>query len=201
MPFLIVLTYGISLSMDAFAVAICKGIALGKAKLIDALKVGVYFGIFQGLMPLIGYLLANSFSSYIESFDHWIAFVLLLYIGGNMIRESLNPDDDDDSDDALGFKKMIVMALATSIDALAVGIAFSCDGMPMFTEGKLLGIYVACSIIALTTFILSSIGVKLGKILENKLKTRAEFAGGVVLILLGVKILFEHLTGISIFGI
>ena len=200
MNYLLVLTYGISLSMDAFAIAICKGIALGRAKWKDAVKVGLYFGIFQGLMPLIGYALANSFRVYIENFDHWVAFLLLLYIGFNMIKESFG-DEDEPSDGALCFKKMIVMAIATSIDALAVGIAFSCDGMPAKSNGVLLGIYASCIVICLTTFVLSVIGVKLGKILENKFKSRAEFVGGIVLILLGVKILIEHLTGISIFGI
>ena len=200
MNFLIVLTYGISLSMDAFAIAICKGIALGKAKMIDAVKVGLYFGVFQGLMPLIGYALANSFREYIESFDHWVAFFLLLYIGLNMIKESFGGEDEP-SDGALCFKKMIIMAIATSIDALAVGIAFSCDGMPISSNGTLLGIFASCLIICLTTFVLSVIGVKLGKILENNFKSRAEFVGGVVLVLLGVKILIEHLTGISILGI
>ena len=124
MNYLLVITYGISLSMDAFAVAICKGIALGKAKWRDAIKVGLYFGFFQGLMPLIGYFLANTFREYIEAFDHWVAFVLLVFIGINMIKESFS-DEKEGSDDALCFKKMIVMAFATSVDALAVGIAFS----------------------------------------------------------------------------
>ncbi len=200
MNYLLVLTYGISLSMDAFAIAICKGIALGKAKWIDAVKVGLYFGIAQGLMPLIGYGLANSFSKYIERFDHWVAFFLLLYIGVNMIKESID-NEEEQSDGALCFKKMFVMAIATSIDALAVGIAFSCDGMPTKSNGVLLGIYASCLIICLTTFVLSALGVKLGKILENKFKSRAEFVGGIVLVLLGIKILVEHLWGFSIFGI
>lgn len=197
----LVLAYGISLSMDAFAVAICKGIALGKAKIKDALKVGAYFGVFQGLMPLAGYFLANSFRDYIESFDHWIAFLLLLFIGGKMIWESFNPEEDKDDCRALSFRNMIVMAIATSIDALAVGIAFSCDGMPAFDNGMLLGIYSSCLLICLTTFLLSAIGVKIGKLLENKLKKRAEIAGGIILVLLGCKILFEHLSGISLFGV
>lgn len=199
MNFFLILTYAISLSMDAFAVSICKGISLGKPKLKDALIVGAYFGIFQGLMPLIGYFLANSFSNYIEAFDHWIAFVLLVFIGGKMIWECFHPDEDECCCNALSFKTMITMAIATSIDALAVGIAFSCDGMQIYSSGLILGVFASCAIICATTFILSAFGVKIGKLLENKLKKRAEIAGGVVLILLGCKILFEHLSGITIF--
>ena len=199
MNFFLILTYAISLSMDAFAVSICKGISLGKPKLKDALIVGAYFGIFQGLMPLIGYFLANSFSNYIEAFDHWIAFVLLVFIGGKMIWECFHPDEDECCCNALSFKTMITMAIATSIDALAVGIAFSCDGMQIYSSGLILGVFASCAIICATTFILSAFGVKIGKLLENKLKKPAEIAGGVVLILLGCKILFEHLSGISIF--
>ena len=199
MNFFLILTYAISLSMDAFAVSICKGISLGKPKLKDALIVGAYFGIFQGLMPLIGYFLANSFSNYIEAFDHWIAFVLLVFIGGKMIWECFHPDEDECCCNALSFKTMITMAIATSIDALAVGIAFSCDGMQIYSSGLILGVFASCAIICATTFILSAFGVKIGKLLENKLKKRAEIAGGIVLILLGCKILFEHLSGITIF--
>ena len=199
MNIFLILTYAISLSMDAFAVSICKGISLGKPKLKDALIVGAYFGVFQGLMPLIGYFLANSFSNYIEAFDHWIAFVLLIFIGGKMIWECFHPDEDECCCNALSFKTMITMAIATSIDALAVGIAFSCDGMQIFSNGLIFGVFASCATICATTFILSAIGVKIGKLLENKLKKRAEIAGGVVLIVLGCKILFEHLSGISIF--
>lgn len=199
MNLFVVLTYGISLSMDAFAVAICKGISLGKARMRDAVKVGLYFGIFQGLMPLIGYFLANTFREYIESFDHWIAFALLLFIGGKMIYESF--DEEEDSCGCLSFKNMIVLAFATSVDALAVGIAFSCDGMQLYGDGLLLGIFASCTVICLTTFVLSTFGVKIGKLLENKFKSRAELVGGIVLVLLGTKILYEHLSGVSLFGI
>ena len=199
MNLFIILTYAISLSMDAFAVSICKGISLGKPKIKDAAIVGAYFGIFQGLMPLIGYFLANSFSDYIEAFDHWIAFVLLCFIGGKMLWECFHPDEDECCCNALSFKTMITMAIATSIDALAVGIAFSCDGMGVYSNGIILGVFASCSLIGVSTFLLSAIGVKIGKLLENNLKKRAEIAGGVVLILLGCKILFEHLSGITIF--
>ncbi len=199
MNLFLILTYAISLSMDAFAISICKGISLGKPKLKDAFIVGAYFGFFQGIMPLIGYFLANSFSDYIEFIDHWVAFVLLCFIGGKMLWECFHPDEDECDCNALSFKTMVTMAIATSVDALAVGIAFSCDGMELYSNGLLLGIFASCAIICVTTFILSAFGVKIGKVLENKLKKRAEIAGGVVLILLGCKILFEHLSGISIF--
>ena len=198
MHILTILAYGISLSMDAFAVAICKGTALAKARTVDALKVGAFFGIFQGLMPLIGYFLANSFRDYIEAYDHWIAFVLLAFIGGKMIYESLNPDDDKDDDRALSFENLLILSIATSIDALAVGIAFSCDGMELANNGAIMGVFASCLIICCVTFVLSSMGVKLGKLLECKIKKSAEIAGGVVLILLGVKILLEHLFAFSI---
>ncbi len=196
-----VLAYGIGLSMDAFAVSICKGTALVKARTVDALKVGLYFGVFQGLMPLIGYFLANSFSSYIEEYDHWIAFGLLLFIGAKMVYESSHPECDKDDNKALSFGNMIVMSVATSVDALAVGIAFSCDGMGIHSDGFIMGIISSCIIICCTTLILSALGVKLGKFLECKIKKGAEITGGIVLILLGVKILIEHLTGFSILGI
>ncbi len=203
MNFLIILAYAVSLSMDAFAVAICKGLSLGKARNIDCLKVGLYFGIFQGLMPMLGFFLAGTFSTYIEDFDHWIAFVLLLFIGGKMIKESFSSDQECETcaKDGLSFKKMVVLAIATSIDALAVGIAFSLDGMKTFSDGPLLGIFSSCLVICTVTLVLSFFGVKLGRIFEAKLKSRAEMAGGIVLILLGTKILAEHLTGTSLFGI
>ena len=164
---------------------------------------GIYFGGFQALMPAIGYLLGVNFQSMIERFDHWIAFILLSYIGGKMILSAVRSKEEDvevtELDQPLNIKEMFILAIATSIDALAVGIAFSCDGMEIYSKGLLLGVFASCGIICATTFVLSAIGVKIGKLLENKLKKRAEIAGGVVLILLGCKILFEHLSGISIF--
>ena len=136
--------------MDAFAVSICKGISLGKPKLKDALIVGAYFGIFQGLMPLIGYFLANSFSNYIEAFDHWIAFVLLVFIGGKMIYEAFSEEEDCDSCDQLNIKELFVLAVATSIDALAVGITFA------FLK---VNIAVSVTFIGVITAFLSAIGV------------------------------------------
>ena len=202
MNLFLVLVYGISLSMDAFAVAVCKGLTVKKARLSDACLVGLYFGLFQGLMPLAGYFLASSFRSYIEKLDHWIAFALLLYIGGKMIWESFHPDGIDESEsNPLAFKKMLLLAVATSIDALAVGIAFCYDDMPLGSQGLALGIFAACGVIAATTFILSAIGVLIGKLAGSKLRSHAELIGGVILILLGIKILIEHLFDVSIFGI
>ncbi len=182
-----VIVLAISLSMDAFAVALCKGLALKKINLKNCLIVGLWFGSFQGLMPLIGFLLGNTFADKITSIDHWIAFVLLALIGGNMIKESLSKNEDS-CDDSLGFKTMLVMAIATSIDALAVGVSFA------FTEFKPQWfVYIAFVLIGVITCALSSIGVKIGNIFGTKYKSKAEFAGGAILIILGLKILLEGL--------
>ena len=202
MNLVLVLLYAVSLSMDAFAVSVCKGLSLKKVTLKDSFIVGLYFGAFQGLMPLAGYFLASSFSSIIENFDHWIAFGLLLYIGGKMVWESFHPEKEDEkTDKPLGFKNMLILAIATSIDALAVGIAFSCDGMRLFNDGLVLGVFAAAAVIALTTFTISAFGTKLGRLFGSKAGSRAELAGGIVLVLLGVKILIEHLMDVSILGI
>ncbi len=180
-----VIVLAVSLSMDAFAVALCKGLALKKINLKNCLIVGLWFGSFQGLMPLVGFLLGNTFADKITSIDHWIAFVLLALIGGNMIKESLSKGEDC-CDDSLGFKTMLVMAIATSIDALAVGVSFA------FTEFKPQWfVFVAFVLIGIITCTLSSIGVKIGNIFGTKYKSKAEFAGGAILIILGLKILLE----------
>lgn len=177
----------IGLSMDAFAVAICKGLAMDKVSIKKVAIVGVWFGGFQALMPLIGFLLGVSFKDYIVAIDHWISFILLGLIGFNMIKESLSKDEDEENS-SLAFKLMLVLAVATSIDALAVGVTFA------FLQ---VNVIFAVIIIGITTFILSSIGVKIGNVFGAKYKSKAEFAGGVILILLGVKILLEHLGVIS----
>ena len=193
MNLFLVFVYGVSLSMDAFAVAVCKGLTLKKAGWRDSATVGLYFGVFQALMPLAGYLLAASFKDYIENVDHWIAFLLLLYIGVKMVWESFHTDEASENEkDPLSFKKMLPLAVATSIDALAVGIAFFCDGMQLASEGVKAGIFVSVCVIGVTTFIFSTAGTKLGGIVGSALRSRAELAGGIVLILLGVKILVEH---------
>lgn len=177
----------VSLSMDAFAVALCKGLALKKINLKSCAVVGLWFGAFQGLMPLLGYLLGSTFADKINSIDHWIAFILLALIGGNMIKEAFDKCDEC-KDESLGFKTMLVMAIATSIDALAVGVSFAfTDFEPNWF------VYIAFILIGIITFTLSSIGVKIGNIFGTKYKSKAEFAGGLILILLGLKILLEGL--------
>lgn len=173
----------IGLSMDAFAVAICKGLSVQKLEIKHMLIVGAYFGDFQALMPAIGYLLGSQFEHLIVSVDHWIAFFLLLFIGGNMIKESRETDVED-LDDDFGFKTMLLLAIATSIDALAVGVTFA------FLR---VDIVAAVLFIGCITFICSAIGVKLGNVFGAKYKSKAELAGGVILILIGTKILLEHL--------
>lgn len=173
----------VGLSMDAFAVAICKGLSVCTLRPRHALITGLYFGGFQMMMPLVGYLLGVRFQSLITSVDHWIAFVLLALIGGNMIRESRDTDEENLSD-SFSFGSMLPLAVATSIDALAVGVTFA------FLQVR---IVPAVSFIGATTFILSCIGVKVGNVFGAKYKSRAELFGGVVLILMGLKILLEHL--------
>ena len=221
----------IGLSMDAFAVSICKGLALPKINLKSAGIVGLWFGAFQALMPLIGYLLGVNFRSYIVSIDHWIAFVLLALIGANMIKEALSDDDEEEEveirnlkrgseegtigvcsldscsisptgqvalsrekdsvmKDILGFKTMFLLAIATSIDALAVGITFA------FLNVNLI---LAIALIGSITFFLSVIGTKVGNIFGDRYENKAELLGGVILIFLGIKILLEHLNIINFF--
>jgi putative Mn2+ efflux pump MntP len=174
----------IGLSMDAFAVSICKGLSVKTLEWKHMLIVGAYFGGFQALMPAIGYVLGSQFEHLIVSVDHWIAFFLLLFIGGNMIKES-RESDEEELDDDFGFKTMLMLAIATSIDALAVGITFA-----LLPD---VNITAAVLFIGVITFILSCIGIKIGNVFGAKFKSKAEFAGGAILILMGAKILFEHL--------
>ena len=172
----------VGLSMDAFAVSVCKGLSVPKVKPKHMLIAGLYFGGFQGLMPAIGYLLGVSFQSMIERFDHWIAFALLVFIGISMIKESRECAEELDC--SFTFKAMLPLAVATSIDALAVGVTFA------FLQ---VNIIPAVLFIGVITFILSAIGIRIGNIFGAKYKSRAEVAGGIVLILMGTKILLEHL--------
>lgn len=177
----------VGLSMDAFAVSVCKGLAMPKISVKKAGIVGLWFGGFQALMPAAGYLLGYQFRDKITAVDHWIAVVLLCIIGGGMIREAYSGGCDDgcETEDAsLDIKTMFLLAVATSIDALAVGITFAFLNVH---------IVAAVSFIGITTFIISAAGVKIGNVFGTKYKSKAEFAGGVILILLGIKILFEHL--------
>lgn len=177
----------VALSMDAFAVAVCKGLSMRKITLKNTLIVGLYFGLFQAVMPLLGYLVGVQFESFIVSFDHWLAFFLLGVIGVNMIREALSKEEAECEENVdLSIKSMFPLAVATSIDALAVGVTFA------FLNTD---IVPAVSIIGVTTLLLSMIGVKVGNVFGAKYKSRAEIAGGVVLLLIGIKILAEHLMG------
>ena len=175
----------VGLSMDALAVAICKGLSMAKMSWRKGIIVGLWFGGFQALMPLIGYLLGAQFESKITAFDHWIAFILLGLIGGNMIREGVSGDEEK-TDDSVSIKSMLPLAIATSIDALAVGVTFA------FLR---VNIIYAMSFIGVITFLLSTVGVKVGNVFGARYKSKAEIAGGVILILMGLKILIEHLMG------
>lgn len=187
MGFIEILILGIGLAMDAFTVAICKGLSLDRIKFKHYIIVGLWFGGFQGMMPLIGYFLGNAFGHYIESIDHWVAFGLLLIIGGNMIKEAFEKECDccEKKDAGLGFETMLILAVSTSIDAAATGIVLSSEGA---------NIWLSVAVIAAVTFIISAIGVKIGNIFGTKYKNKAEFTGGAILILLGVKMLLEGLN-------
>jgi len=184
MDFLSLFILAVGLSMDAFAVAVCKGLALKKITFRHALIVGLWFGGFQALMPLLGYLLAARFREAIAAYDHWIAFGLLVLIGGNMIREAIFEKEEAETDSALSFRSMLPLAVATSIDALAVGVTFA------FLDVR---IVPSVTLIGVTTLILSMIGVKMGSLFGAKYEKKAEILGGVILILLGIKTLLEHL--------
>jgi putative Mn2+ efflux pump MntP len=189
MGFIELVLIAIGLSMDAFAVSVCKGLSMKKMSWRKSIVIGLYFGIFQAIMPLIGYFLGVGFQSKITSIDHWIAFVLLTIIGINMIKESIKNNDEDDKNDDINFKTMIILAIATSIDALAVGITFAFLNV---------NIFISAGIIGIITFTLSVIGVKIGNAFGDKYESKAKLAGGIILILMGLKILLEHLNIIKI---
>ncbi len=177
----------IALSMDAFAVSVCKGLGMRRMRYDQALVISLYFGVFQALMPLIGWLLGTSFSRYIQAFDHWIAFVLLAFLGGKMLWDVFHEKEDEEQESAerrLDHRELFMLAIATSIDALAVGIAFACLDV---------NIWSSISIIGVTTLVISFAGVWIGNRFGNRFQKKAEIAGGLVLILIGVKILAEHL--------
>ena len=178
-----IIAIGIGLAMDAFAVSICKGLSMKKIDWKKAIIIALYFGIFQALMPVLGYFLGSTFSSFVQSVDHWIAFILLAIIGGNMIKDSTD-DEVEKRNDKVDVKTMLLLAIATSIDALAVGVTFA------FFEVNLL---LSISIIGIITFVLSLLGVIIGNKFGDKFQNRAELAGGIVLIIIGLKILLEHL--------
>ena len=172
------------LSMDAFAVSVCKGLSLGKIRLKDMFIVGAWFGIFQAVMPLIGFLLGTTLSRFVQEVDHWIACGLLVLIGGNMVREALSREEEELPPPSLDPKSMFLPALATSIDALAVGVTFAFLDAP---------VGICAAVIGAVTFTMSAAGVKLGSVWGAKYKSKAELAGGIILILIGTKILLEHL--------
>ncbi len=180
---IMLLLTAVAMAMDAFAVAICKGLSIGDVKPKHCLITGAWFGGFQALMPLIGYLIGSLFAKYIEAFDHWVAFLLLVLIGANMIRESFSKEEER-ADASLGFAVMLTMAIATSIDALAVGVNFAMD-----TD---VNIWLAITFIGTITFALSALGVKIGAAFGTKYKSRAELAGGIVLVLIAVYNILEE---------
>ena len=187
MTLLEIFLIGIGLSMDAFAVAICKGLAMpNKVDKKGALLIALYFGVFQAVMPTLGWLLGSQFARYVTRMAPWIAFVLLAWIGGNMIRESLSKEEKENEENAaVSHKELLVLALATSIDALAVGVTFSMLELAV-------SIGAAVALIGCTTFVISLGGVYVGNVFGAKYKSKAEFVGGAILILIGVKILLEH---------
>ena len=183
MTFIELLLIAIGLSMDAFSVSICKGLTTKKFSWRMALVCGLWFGFFQALMPIIGYFLGAQFQEMIEAYDHWIAFGLLFLIGANMIREAVWGKEES-QDGSLGFKTMLLLAIATSIDALAVGVSFACIRVKLWSSVIVIG---------LTTFAFSVLGVKIGNVFGSKYEKSAEIIGGIILILIGLKILLEHL--------
>jgi len=183
MNYIEIILIAIGLSMDAFAVSVTLGLSVKKPTLKEYLLPGIYFGVFQALMPLIGYFAGTLFAEKIQKFEHWIAFGLLVIIGANMIKESFSKEEKKHDADKFTFINMLLLAIATSIDALAVGVTFS------FFK---INIYAAIAIIGFTTFILSICGVKIGNLFGVKFKSKAELIGGIVLVALGIKILLEH---------
>ncbi|WP_347994550.1 manganese efflux pump MntP family protein [uncultured Eubacterium sp.] len=186
------LLLGVGLAMDAFAVSICKGLAMRKVNKKQAVIIALFFGGFQAIMPVIGWLLCKGFQTYIEAFDHWIAFALLAFIGVKMIIETLREKEDDvvieEMDPPLDMKEMLMLAIATSIDALAVGISLAALDRPIVEPAAIIGV---------VTFVISIIGVYIGNFFGNRYKKRAELTGGIILVLIGVKILCEHMGWIA----
>lgn len=185
MGILEILVIAVGLSMDAFAVSICKGLSVCKVRPRNAFSVALWFGGFQALMPVLGFFLGVSFADFVASVDHWIAFVLLAIIGGHMLKEAFEDEDSCHVDPDFSFKTMFAMAVATSIDAFAIGVSFA------FLQ---VNIWMAVGLIGLTTGVFSAVGIYLGNMFGSIYKSKAEFAGGLILIAMGVKILIEHLV-------
>lgn len=194
MNLMTIILIGLGLAMDAFAVSITSGILIKNVKLKNVIKIALFFGIAQGIMPLIGWLAGSAFSNYINKIDHWIAFILLCFLGAKMIWEASRKKDEDENYDPLNNKVLFTLAIATSIDALVIGVSFA------FLK---VSIIYACSIIAIITALVCAIGVLIGKQCSSLFRNIAEYLGGTILILMGIKILFEHLniTFDKIFGL
>lgn len=184
------LLLAVGLSMDAFAVSVCKGLAMERVRFRSAAVCGIWFGGFQAVMPLIGYLLGARFEKYIDFFAPWIAFILLALIGGNMIREAFSKEEESSA--GLDIRTMLPMAVATSIDALAVGITFACVPLRIMEGSALTNTLIGVCLIGATTFLLSCAGVKIGSVFGTKYQSKAELFGGAILVLIGLKILLEH---------
>ena len=184
MGLLEIILIAIGLSMDTFAVSITLGLSVKKLNVKQLLLPGIYFGLFQAIMPLIGYVAGINFTGKIQYLDHWVAFLLLGFIGGKMIKNSFSKEEEKVSENSFLFMALLLLAIATSIDAFAVGITFSFFNVNVFTT---------IIIIGLITLIISIVGVKIGNVFGTKYKSKAEFIGGVVLIIIGLRILIEHL--------
>ena len=192
MDLVTLLLLAVGLSADAFAVSICKGLAMPKITWKECLIVGVWFGGFQGIMPFIGYVLGVQFEKYINEIAPWVAFALLALIGGDMIKEALS-DEPEEETATLKVQEMLLLAIATSIDALAVGITFACVPVTMLAGASaMINTVVACCIIACTTLVISVAGGNIGHVFGTKYKNKAEFVGGLILVLLGIKIILEY---------
>ncbi len=191
MGFAELILLAIGLSMDAFAVSVCKGLAMKRADLRSVTICGGWFGTFQAIMPMIGYLLGSRFAQYIHAIAPWVAFTLLALIGGNMIRESFSHESEPSSA-GTDIKTMFLLAIATSIDALAVGITFACIPIQIIAADELINTLIGVCMIGIVTFAVSCGGVKIGNIFGTRYKSKAEFIGGMILLLIGIKILLEH---------
>ncbi len=187
-----VILLGVGLAMDAFAVSVCKGLSVGEVKPKHLITAGLWFGLFQAGMPVIGYLIGDRLHGYIEQVDHWVAFILLASIGVNMLKEAFSGKEEKPADASFGVKTMLVMAVATSIDALVVGVALAME--------EETNIWLSAAVIGVITFALSAAGVKLGSVFGKKYEKKARIAGGIILILIGLKVLLEHLGVIPPLG-
>lgn len=193
MGFVEIFLIGVGLSMDAFAVSVCKGLGMHRVNYAHTLVIALFFGVFQGLMPIIGWLVGSAFAVYVTAVDHWIAFALLAFVGGKMLWDAFHDEgeeeDDETSTQKLDLRELFMLAIATSIDALAVGITFA-----LLPD---VNVPLAVCLIGITTFVCSAAGLKVGNLFGLKYKAKAELAGGIILILIGLKILLEHLGVIS----